>query len=515
LPADVNRFAIRTPGCDPPLGRERQGCCAWMPGGGGRIRRLHRVEGSPIKVIVRLRKVCRASHFSAAGLARGRAHQDRVHRAREADAANSEPERRPKIGGQSNRRGPNCASNALRTLSTKVSYASTLTRLVCEQFDLTYTVRTARPGNFQSRAMASIGELRMKHSTRSMIGMTFFLAVAPLTSWAAPLSSGCGAVGLSSGTYTMQHGGITRTFRVHVPTGYDKNTPARLVTIFHGWGGNENEFLSNKTVTSLANSRGYILVAPRGLGSGSPDSRNNSWSFSGSTTGLDGDGVNSAVPGDTTAICNASMTPDYSYPSCASVKKNTCSWTQCQADDVAFVVALVDLVESKLCVDANNVFATGGSNGGMFTWELGQNPQSATTFRAIAPLIGLPHRGYLRAQGKVVGMPALVVTGTTDNVVPPGAWDNPSYTTTSNGNDRYFYTGATAITRSWAQAQGCNVSGNAVSFDDGSSKTDCRTYCSADAGWPRVLDCRAKMGHSYSLSWSWKLILDFFDKHTG
>ncbi len=354
----------------------------------------------------------------------------------------------------------------------------------------------------------------MKHSTRSMIGMMVLLGVAPLTSWAAHLITGCGTAGLSSGNYTMQHGGITRTFRVHVPTGYNRNNPARLVMIFHGWGGNENEFLSSKTVTSLANNRGYILVAPRGLGSGSPDSSNNSWSFSGSTTGLDGDGLNSNVPGDTDAICNASITPDYSYPSCTSVKKNTCSWTQCRADDVAFVVALVDFIKGSLCVEANNVFATGCSNGGMFTWELGQDPRSAPTFRAIAPLIGLPHRGYLRAQGKLGDMPVLVITGTMDTVVPPGAWDNSSYTTTSNGSDRYYYTGATAITRSWAQTHGCSITGNAVSFNDGYSQTDCRTYCSGGPGWPRVLDCRAKMGHSYSLSWSWKLIMDFFDQHS-
>lgn len=354
----------------------------------------------------------------------------------------------------------------------------------------------------------------MKHLTRSMIGMLFFLAVAPLVTWAASRSTGCDKIGLSSGTYTMEHGGIVRTFRVYVPAGYNKTNPSPMVAIFHGWCGNENEFLSSKTVTSLANQRGYILIAPRGLGSGNPDNSCNSWSFSGSTTGLDGDGRNPSVPGDTDAICDPSITPDYSYPSCEHVKSNTCAWTQCRADDVDFTVALVEHVKSNLCVDADNVFAAGGSNGGMFVWELGKDPRSAPTFRGIAALIGLPHRAYLDAQGKAGDMPAIVITGTRDNVVPPGAWDDPSYTTTSNGNDRYYYTGATAITKSWAEKHLCNVSGKAVSFDDGYPQTDCRTYCSADLGWPRVLDCRAKMGHSYGLSWSWKLIMDFFDNHS-
>ena len=353
----------------------------------------------------------------------------------------------------------------------------------------------------------------MKHSARWLIGMMVLFAVTPMTGWAASPSSGCTATsGLltASGTYTMSYGGLNRTFRLHVPTGYSPTVPKRLVTIYHGWGGNESEFIGNNTVTSLANARGYILVAPRGLGSGAPDNKNNSWSFKGSTTGLDGDG-GAGIDG---AVCDYTKTTDYSYPSCSAVKQNTCSWTQCQQDDVAFAVALVQYIENKMCVDASNVFATGGSNGGMFTWELGQNPVSAPTFRAIAPLIGLPHRGYLAGPGKSVEMPALVITGTLDKTVPPGAWDNPAYTTTSDG-DFYYYTGATAITKSWAAAHGCTTVANAVSFNEGSTKTDCRTYCSAIApAWPKVLDCRAKMGHTYNLSWAWKIILDFFDKQT-
>lgn len=83
----------------------------------------------------------------------------------------------------------------------------------------------------------------------------------------------------------------------------------------------------------------------------------------------------------------------------------------------------------------------------MFTWELGQNAASAPTFRAIAPLIGLPHRGYLENPGKAGNMPILLITGTHDTTVPPGPWESTRHTTTSDGN-AYFYTSATAIIRS-------------------------------------------------------------------
>jgi polyhydroxybutyrate depolymerase len=336
--------------------------------------------------------------------------------------------------------------------------------------------------------------------------------VLPLSALATD-SAGCGTPGLSSGTYTMTPG-EERVYRIHVPPGLDNNQAAPLVAIFHGWGGNEDEFLSSKSVRSLADKRGYILVAPRGLGSS--ENNNNTWSFSGSSSGIAGGG------GD---ICDTNITPDYTYKSCADkrIAQNTCSWTHCQladpgdaeeSGDVEFAVALVNEVASKLCVDTDKVFATGGSNGGMFTWELGQNPVSAPTFSAIAPVVGLPHRGYLDGPARGKSMPALLITGTRDTTVPPGDWEDPTFTTTSNGKDRFYYTGATGITRSWAKALQCDTSSPAVAFDDGARKTDCRTYCTDGQGWPRVLDCRARMGHTYSLSWSWKLTLNFFDAHS-
>ncbi|MFC1740351.1 alpha/beta hydrolase family esterase [Pseudomonadota bacterium] len=330
------------------------------------------------------------------------------------------------------------------------------------------------------------------------------LVFLPQLASAADRTEGCGGATFKSGTYTMEHGGLTRTYRVHVPGGYDGKTAAPLITLFHGWGGNEDEFLSDSTVGLEADQRGYIVVAPRGLGSGDPDHANNSWSFSGSTTGIDG---------DSKEICDLETTRDYSYESCAGIKKNTCSWTQCQADDVDFAVALIENLKSNLCVDEDRIFASGGSNGGMYTWELGQNSKSAPLFRAIAPIIGLPHRGYLAGPGKDVDLPVLLITGMLDNVVPPGAWDDDSYTTTSNGSDRYYYTGATAIIRVWAEAHGCDASGAATRVEVGYKQADCRTFCTSDAGLPRVLDCRVRMGHTYDLSWSWKLILDFFDTH--
>jgi polyhydroxybutyrate depolymerase len=347
--------------------------------------------------------------------------------------------------------------------------------------------------------------------------------IAPAWGAVTTPSLGCGKT-LASGTHSMTDQNVARTYRVFVPSRYQPGVVYPLVLVFHGWGGDENEFLDDKNVTTLAEQRGYIVVAPRGLGSAAPDANKNSWSFRGSTTGLAGITENDDSHTTAThaaAICNPVRTPNFTYPSCKNVARNTCAWTQCQADDVAFALALVTEVESKLCIDTARVFASGGSNGGMFTWELGQNPASAPIFRAIASLIGLPHRGYLEPPGKAGGMPILVITGTHDTTVPPGAWESTRYTSTTDGS-AYYYTGASAIVRSWGTADSCPYDGKpAAPYITGTNQADCRSYCrgnahgwsggSAGAGWPNVLDCRAAMGHAYDFSWSWKLILDFFD----
>mgnify|MGYP005724366735 CR=1 FL=1 len=324
----------------------------------------------------------------------------------------------------------------------------------------------------------------------------------------------CPQTNWSSGNVSIDHNGIERKFRVYISSNYKSDTPASLVLGFHGWSGNENEFLNNQTVRDQLDEYNYIMISPLGLGSGEPDSSYASWSFRGSTTGLDGDGINQLVVNDSEKICDTDSTPDYTYQSCAGIAENTCSWTQCLDDDVSFVSFLVAQAQENLCIDADRIFATGGSNGGMFVWELGQNENTANIFRAVAPIIGLPHRGYLDGPKKPNGLSAILVTGMRDTTVPPGDWDDKSFTTTSNG-EAFYYTGASAIAEKWAIALDCDVSIPPKIVDlDTASTLECRGWdnCRDTNSYPSILDCRgAKMGHTYNLDDSWPLIMDFFN----
>ena len=51
--------------------------------------------------------------------------------------------------------------------------------------------------------------------------------------------SACGESNWSSGTYSLERGGLVRDFRVFVPATYEPTTSAPLILAFHGWGGGD------------------------------------------------------------------------------------------------------------------------------------------------------------------------------------------------------------------------------------------------------------------------------------
>lgn len=328
------------------------------------------------------------------------------------------------------------------------------------------------------------------------------LSLPSFTAMAQTASPGCSRSTADSGHFSLQDQGITRNYRLYLPRSYDPNTPTPLILAFHGWGGDADAVLDYRVVRRQANQAGVIVVTPEGLGAN--EDRPNSWTFPGSATGIDSTG---------TAICDPTLMQDETYPSCADTAQNICSWTHCQADDTAFIAALLTELEETLCIDTSRIFAAGASNGGMFTWGLGQDPKLAPRFRAIASLIGLPHRGYGDGPGKTK-LPALVITGTEDVSVPPGAWEDPA-PTTSTDDTAYDYTGATGITQAWSMAHGCDISSPARPVDFGGRRHDCRSYCGAEGDLPPVLDCRMDTGHNGHMRRTWPLIMDFFTAHSA
>jgi polyhydroxybutyrate depolymerase len=74
------------------------------------------------------------------------------------------------------------------------------------------------------------------------------------------------------------------------------------------------------------------------------------------------------------------------YPTANGGLWNSAARGPAPGDDVVFVRSLLDQLESRLCVDAARVYATGVSNGGSFTARLGC--ELSDRLAAIAPVAG-------------------------------------------------------------------------------------------------------------------------------
>lgn len=188
-----------------------------------------------------------------------------------------------------------------------------------------------------------------------------------------------GGIGLARGsraaeplvTKTIEHGGRTRTYHVHVPRGYDPAKPTALVLALHGGGGRGSELdaATNRQLSQEADRRGWLVVFPEGVARGWNDERE-------------------AV---------------------AAIRRDV--------DDVAFLGAVIDEVSSSYAVDPTRVYATGISNGGFMSILLGL--RLSDRIAAVAPVTAnLPEIHQHEEPGKP--MPILFMNGTEDPLVPYG-----------------------------------------------------------------------------------------------
>lgn len=169
-------------------------------------------------------------------------------------------------------------------------------------------------------------------------------------------------------TEAMQVDGLTRTYYVHLPLSYDRQQEMPLVLAFHGSGSTGQNFAQQSHLNGISDERGFILVYPDGY--------EGQWA--------DGRG--------------------------------TTSPEQAGIDDVAFVSALIDKLTDELNVDKNRIYATGFSNGGIFTQRLAC--ELANKITAIASVSGTMAANISEQCQPVRPVPTLLFMGTNDPSVP-------------------------------------------------------------------------------------------------
>ncbi|PHH67918.1 hypothetical protein CDD80_413 [Ophiocordyceps camponoti-rufipedis] len=139
----------------------------------------------------------------------------------------------------------------------------------------------------------------------------------------------------SSRNFTIQSGGRTRHYLLHLPSSYRAGQMMPLMLAFHGAGGEPTEFERTTRLSEDKINPGVITVYPAGI--------KGSW-----------EGPSYATPG---------------------------------VDDKAFTAELVDELKKTYCVDETRIYAVGKSNGGGFVNTLACSPVSSN-FAAVAIVAG-------------------------------------------------------------------------------------------------------------------------------
>jgi polyhydroxybutyrate depolymerase len=147
--------------------------------------------------------------------------------------------------------------------------------------------------------------------------------------------------------FRIEHGGLTRLYRVHVPAQAQAGQPLPLLLALHGGGGNMDIQANDAFYGQITQSerRGFVVVFANGF---------------------------SPLPGGQLATWNAGNC-------CAQARDR-------QVDDVGFLRQVVANVQAQLPIDPRRVYATGMSNGAMMAYRLAC--EASDVFRAIAAVAG-------------------------------------------------------------------------------------------------------------------------------
>jgi polyhydroxybutyrate depolymerase len=170
-------------------------------------------------------------------------------------------------------------------------------------------------------------------------------------------------------TYSMNVGGVNRTYDLHVPASLDRSQPAPLLIELHGGGGNASGMERLTGFFGIADTNGFVVVAPNAL--------NKSWS----------DG-------------------------------RVATDTQSGADDIAFMNALIDQVSTQVSIDPSRVYATGMSNGAIMSGRLAC--ELSDRIAAVAQVSGTASVGIAATCNPGPPVPVLEIHGTDDPLVPYG-----------------------------------------------------------------------------------------------
>ncbi len=199
---------------------------------------------------------------------------------------------------------------------------------------------------------------------------------------------------------SFEFGGINRKYSVFLPQNYQANMP--VVICLHGLGQDVANFIGYTRINEFADSAGFILVFPIGIGKG--------WN-----TG--------AV--DSRALPNS--------------------------DDVGFISDLIDTLNAHYNIDMARIYCTGISNGAQMTQRIAA--ELGYRFAAVAPVAGtLPDRAV--NWNPIYPLPILYIHGTKD---PYALY---------NGGSNWDYWSVEKTLNFWIQNNNCSLTAESILLPD-------------------------------------------------
>jgi polyhydroxybutyrate depolymerase len=246
-------------------------------------------------------------------------------------------------------------------------------------------------------------------------------------------------------TVTLQSGGLSRTFILHVPSAYKGNAAVPLIVDFHPIMGTASGEQGSSPFKTVTDPEGVITAYPQGQPS--PLNNGAAWNVG---------------------------------PCCVA-----------NVDDVAFAKAIVADIEKKACIDTKRIYAVGFSMGGGMSHYIAC--KAADIFAAVAPaafdlLKGDVPKGNAEDCKPSRPIPVLSFRGTGDSTaIYAGGESNvvPGMGIT--------FLGAKACWEKWASINGCT---DTPTYPTAGSSWQCAYYkqCKANV---QVGVCVNNGGHSY------------------
>ncbi len=223
---------------------------------------------------------------------------------------------------------------------------------------------------------------------------------------AAPATAGAPAAAPGDSTHSLEVGGRTRTYLLHLPPAILNRQPLPLVIVLHGGGGNARGAARMTGMSQAADREGFVVVYPNGNG----------------------------VLTDVLLTWNSG---------------NCCGYALNQnVDDVGFLRALIERLASELAIDRRRVFVTGISNGGMMAYRAGC--ELSDRIAAMGPVAGALNLETCRPADPVS---LIVFHGTEDQYV---LYEGGPTRRGFSGPDRVDRPVSYAVSF-WTQHNGCTV----------------------------------------------------------